>query len=178
MVTPNGTVWTLREVDASGEGRYAPQDVRVKHRLVMESGPRLLGEFGARVVADTQYPGLCVEVGAGPRPRTARLVVEAVQTRTLHDMARVWHEVGGEDDISTALSVLADVLHGDSSGPEEDAATESVADAAGLTDADVDLTLEDAIRLRSELDAVIAQLSAAAPSAAPAQPVSLVERAA
>lgn len=151
LVTPNGTVWTLREVDETGEGRYVPQDVTVQNRLTMERGSRLLGELEAWVAPASQYPSLCVEMGTGPVPRSARLTVGAVQTRTLHDMARMWRETGGEDDISTALTVLSDTLHGDSSSPEEDEATEAVSDAAGLSDPYVELTLEDAVRLRLSL---------------------------
>lgn len=173
MVTPNGVVWTRREIDSSGEGRYAPQGVTPRHRLTMETGSRLLGEHGARPLPASDA-SLSVRVGTGPVPRVALLRVDAVQRRTLHDMARVWHETGGEDDISTALTVLADTLHADVYERELTAATVAVSDSAGLSDADVALTLEDAVRLRGELDAVIGQLSAASP----ARRVGSVERAA
>ena len=156
MTTPNGIVWTLRHVGPDGDGRYAPEHVEAPPRLAMERGSRLLAEFGGTTVEGPKAQGLSVRTDAVWSRAVLR--VDAIQARTLRTMAETWHETGGEDDISTAMTVLADTVTGDSTVEEEDAAAEAVANAAVLQDAEVELTLDQARRLRAELDAVIARM--------------------
>lgn len=156
MMTPNGVVWTLREIDTDGDGRYAPEHVETPKRWVMERGARLDAEFGAHVVEGPKAPGLSVRTDA--MWSRALLRVDAIQRRALREMATTWHEAGGEDDIASAISVLADTVAGDTTVEEEDAAVEAVADAAVLQHAEVALTVEEARKLRAELNAVIARM--------------------
>lgn len=154
--TPNGVVWTLRHVGLDGDGRYAPEHVENPPRLAMERGSRLLSEFGGRPLKGPTAPGLSVRTDA--MWSRAVLRVDAIQTRALREMAATWNEAGGEDDIVSAMSVLADTVAGDTTVEEEDAAVEAVAGAAILQDAEVELTLDQARRLRAELDAAIARM--------------------
>lgn len=156
MMTPNGIVWTLRHVGADGDGRYAPEHVASAPRLAMERGSRLADEFGAHLVDGPKTPDLSVRTDA--MWSRAVLRVDGIQTRALREMAETWHETGGEDDIVSAMSVLADTVAGDTTVEEEDAAVEALEGAAMLQDAEVSLTLEQARRLRAELDAAIARM--------------------
>ena len=155
--TPNGIVWTLRKVGVDGDGRYAPEHVANPPLLATERGSRLVAQFGAHILDRVEAPGLAVRTDA--MWSCAVLRVDAIQHRTLREMAATWHEAGGEDDIVSTMSVLADSVTGDTTIEEEDAAVEAVADAAILQDAEVELTLDQARRLRSELDAVIARIA-------------------
>lgn len=158
LVTPGGTVWTLREIGSDGDGRYAPEGVTVRHRLTLESGARLVSEEDARPEAPrSQVPDLSARVGVTHLRGVLR--VDAIQRRTLLEMAAAWNEQGAEDDIVSSMTVLADTVAGDPSEGEEGAAVEALAEAAMLQGAEVELTLSEAVRLRSELDAVIEKLS-------------------
>lgn len=156
MSTPNGLMWTLRHIGVDGDGRYAPEHVGNPPRLAMERGSRLLSEFGGRPLEEPKSPVLSVRTDA--TWSRAVLRVDAIQRRALREMAAAWNETGGEDDIVSAMSVLADVVTGDTTVEEEDAAVEAVSDAAVLQDAEAELTLDQARRLRSELDAAIARM--------------------
>lgn len=48
--TPDGTLWTRRLVDLSGQGRYAPWYVKECPRLAMERGSILAALYGAEPV--------------------------------------------------------------------------------------------------------------------------------
>lgn len=158
LVTPEGTVWTLREIGADRDGRYAPEAVTSCPRWVLEPGARLMADHDARPEApQSQVPELSVRVGVTHMRGVLR--VDAIQRQTLRKMAEAWSTQAAEDDIVEKMSRLADVVAGDSSEGEEDAAVEDVEGAAMLQDAEVEITLDDAVRLRAELDAVIAKLS-------------------
>lgn len=158
LVTPEGAVWTLREIGADGNGMYAPETVRSCPRWVLEPGARLMSDHDARPEApQSQVPELSARVGATWMRGVLR--VDAIQRRTLLEMAAAWNEQAAEDDIVEKLSRLAEVVAGDPSEGEEDAAVEDVEGAAMLQGAEVEITLDDAVRLRAELDAVISKLS-------------------
>ncbi|RLL66962.1 hypothetical protein D7M15_08875 [Streptomyces sp. Z26] len=89
----------------------------------------------------------------------ARVRVDAIQHDTLLALGRAWAEEGGEADIARAADQLAEALSGDPSPEELDARVQAVEDAAAVDDAVVEFGLADAVRLRDELDAVIAVLS-------------------
>lgn len=154
--TPNGIVWTLRGVGADGDGRYAPEHVRESPRLAMERGSRLVDEFGATIVEGSKTPGLSARSDATWTNVVLR--VDGIQTRALREMASAWNEDGGEDDITSAMAVLADTVAGDTTVEEEDAAVEALENAAMLPDAETSLTLGQARRLRDELDEAIARI--------------------
>lgn len=156
MSTPNGLVWTLRHIGVDGDGRYAPKHIENPPRLAMERGSRLLAEFDGRLLGEPKSPVLSARTDA--TWSRAVLRVDAIQGRALREMAAAWNETGGEDDIVSSMSVLADVVAGDTTVEEEDAAAEAVADAAVLQQAEVELSLDQARRLRSELDAAIARM--------------------
>lgn len=156
LVTSNGTVWTLREVDGNGNGRYAPEGVTVRNRLTMDTEERLRSEFNARAVAESRVPDLSARVDVTWSHGLLR--VDAIQRRTLLEMAAAWNEQGAEDDIVSAMTVLADTVAGDSTLDEESAAVEAVTGAAMLQNAEVELSLDEARRLRDELDKAIARL--------------------
>lgn len=162
LVVTDGTVWTLRRTGPGGEGRYAPERITECGYSMLSPYSTLVEEYGAK------EPGPATEVRP-KRPdlsfRTdamwtrAVLRVDAIQHRMLTGIGAAWNESGGEDDIISAVTVLADVLEGDPSQPEVDAAVEAVGDAACLPDGEVELTLADALRLRAELDAAIQRLA-------------------
>lgn len=88
-----------------------------------------------------------------------RLRVDAVRTETLRQMGAAWAEPGGQDDIIAALDTLAELAVGDPSPEELDAAVDRLEDVSCETRPEVEFGLEDALRMRDELDAVIAKLS-------------------
>lgn len=158
LVTSKGVTWTLREIGADGDGRYAPEAVTSCPHWVLEPGTRVVAEHDARPEdPQSQVPELSARVGVTWGRGVLR--VDAIQRRTLLEMAGAWAETGAQDDIIDKLSQLADVVAGDSSVGEEQAALEDVEGAAMLQNAEIEITLDDALRLRAELDAVIAKLS-------------------
>lgn len=88
-----------------------------------------------------------------------QLRVDAIRNHTLVQMAAAWCEPGGQDDIVAALDQLADVVSGDPSPEELDSAVEVLDDAGCETLPLAEIGLEDALRLRAELDAVITALA-------------------
>lgn len=158
VVTLDGTVWTLREIGADHDGRYAPETVAECPRWVLEPGARLMADHGARPEApQSQVPGLSFRVGVTWGRGVLR--VDAIQRQALLEMGKAWNTTAAADDIVESLSRLGDVVASDSLEGEEDEAAEGVAEAAMLQEAEVEITLDEALRLRSELDAVIEKLS-------------------
>lgn len=149
-------MWIRRAIGEDGDGRYAPEHVTTTLPLwVCEPGRRLVAEKGARAIPESKRPDLSVRVDATWMNVLVR--VDAIQRRALLEMAAAWNEQGGEDDIVTAMTVLADTVAGDPTCEQEDAAVEAVAEAAMLQDAEASMPLSEARRLRDELDAAIAK---------------------
>lgn len=87
------------------------------------------------------------------------LRVDAIRRDTLHQLGQTWAEDDGRADIERALDALAELTVGSATATELDAAVDAVDDAGCSEHADVRITLPEALRLRGELDSVIARLS-------------------
>jgi hypothetical protein len=87
------------------------------------------------------------------------LRVDAIRRGGTLALGAAWRETGGADDITAALEDLADAAGGDPSPEELDSLVDAVEEAGCMPPAQIAISLEDALRMRAELDAVIAGLS-------------------
>lgn len=88
-----------------------------------------------------------------------RLRMDAVRTETLRQMGAAWAEPGGQDDIIAALDTLAELAVGDPTPEELEEAVDRLEDVSCETRPEVEFGLDDALRMRAELDQVIAKLA-------------------
>ncbi|MCL7377425.1 hypothetical protein [Streptomyces sp. 35G-GA-8] len=100
--------------------------------------------------------------------------VDLIRHHTLIGLVQHWGETDACEDVISQLDALAEAVQSPREG-ELDALTEAVEDAAALDTAEIDISLSDALRLRDELDEVIAKLSRFNPQPLAAVP-SLPER--
>lgn len=84
---------------------------------------------------------------------------------TLMQLVAHWAEPKARDEVLDALDALAEVVQGVAREGELDAAVEEVEGAASMDTAHTELRLTDALRLRDELNAVIAKLGRFNPAA-------------
>lgn len=84
------------------------------------------------------------------------LRVDRIRTDTLVQLVAKWGETDARDDVLDALDNLADIVHSARQEGELDAALEEVEDQASMDDAHIEVSMADLLRLRAELDAVIA----------------------
>lgn len=89
---------------------------------------------------------------------SAILRADLIRHHTLVSLVATWAEGDAREDTITQLDALAEAVHSPREG-ELDALTEAVEDAAAMDTAEVEIGLADALRLRDELDTVIASLS-------------------
>ncbi|QCX81116.1 hypothetical protein C9F11_37665 [Streptomyces sp. YIM 121038] len=87
----------------------------------------------------------------------AYLRVDQIRHDTLVGLVAAWSDPDARDDVLAQLDALAETVASPREG-ELDALVEQVEGAAGMDDAQVEVRLDDALRLRAELDAVIAKL--------------------
>ncbi|MFJ9029758.1 hypothetical protein ACIRQP_14740 [Streptomyces sp. NPDC102274] len=86
------------------------------------------------------------------------LRADLIRHDTLLGLVAHWSDDDAKHDVLLQLDALADAMSGPREG-ELDALVERVEDAAALDTAEIEIGLSDALRLRDELDAVIASLS-------------------
>lgn len=84
-----------------------------------------------------------------------RLRADAIRHDTLLSLATAWADDEGREQISAALDQLADAMRSPREG-ELDQLVEAIEDAAAMDDAHTELDMSDLLRLRTELDQVIA----------------------
>ena len=99
----------------------------------------------------------------------AILRVDAIERHTLLGLVQHWSDPQARDEVIDALDALAESWQSPRSAAELDGLVDDVADRAVLEDAQIDVSLADALRLRAELDAVIGTLSRFNPSRFPRQ---------
>ncbi len=83
------------------------------------------------------------------------LRADQVRTDTLVSLVAHWADDDARDDVINQLDALAEALQSPREG-ELDALIERVEDAAAMHDAEVEVGMHELLRLRDELDAVIA----------------------
>ncbi|MEI5100363.1 hypothetical protein RB200_19775 [Streptomyces sp. PmtG] len=88
----------------------------------------------------------------------AYLRVDQIRHDTLVSLVAAWSDPEAREDIVAQLDALAEAVASPREG-ELDALVEAVEGAAGMDDAQIEVRLDDAVRLRGELDAVIEQLA-------------------
>lgn len=116
-------------------------------------------------------PGMSVRL----RPDWLAAILRADQIRhdTLVSLVAHWASEEARQDVIAQLDALADAVTAPREG-ELDALVQHVEDAAAMDDAETGLDLHAALRLRDELDAVIAVLGRFNPKAV-ARPVLLAK---
>lgn len=116
---------------------------------------------------DSRKPQLSFRLSADQLKAVLR--ADTIQDEAVTAMGRTWTEADdqgtGDADIINALDRLGSALAGDPSGPELDRRVEDVEDAAQMPPAETEFGLAEALRLRSELDAVIERLARFNPDA-------------
>lgn len=95
----------------------------------------------------------------------AVLRVDQIRHDTLVSLVATWGEDEAREDIVNQLNGLAEAVRSPREG-ELDQLVQLVEDAAGMDDAEVEIDLRAALRLRAELDAVIEVLGRFNPTAA------------
>lgn len=83
------------------------------------------------------------------------LRADRIRTDTLVSLVAHWADPDARDDVITQLDALADAVQSPREG-ELDALIEQVEDAAGMDTAHIEVDMAELLRLRAELDAVIA----------------------
>ncbi|MFF3622370.1 hypothetical protein [Streptomyces sp. NPDC002467] len=86
------------------------------------------------------------------------LRADAIRRDTLVSLVQTWAEDGAREDVIDQLDALAEAVQSPREG-ELDGLLEAVESAAAMDDAEVRIDLHAALRLRAELDAVIAKLA-------------------
>lgn len=116
---------------------------------------------------DSRKPQLAFRLSADQLHAVLR--ADHIQDQAVRYLGADWAEAGGDADIIQAADKLADAIH-TQDVDELDAAVDRFEDAAGMGHAETEVSLADALRLRDELDQVIARLARFNPAAAlPAQ---------
>ncbi|MFF4479506.1 hypothetical protein ACFY1A_21150 [Streptomyces sp. NPDC001520] len=92
------------------------------------------------------------------------LRVDQIRHDTLISLVTGWADDDARDDVIDALDALAEAMRSPREG-ELDALVEAVEGAASMDYPQTEFGLADALRLRSELDAVIEQLARFNPAA-------------
>lgn len=110
-----------------------------------------------------QEPGLSVRVDATWLAGILR--ADQIRRDTLVSLAVAWGSDEGREDITLQLDALAEAMQAPREG-ELDHLINAVEGAAGMHDAETRIDLHTALRLRTELDAVIAKLGRFNPAAA------------
>lgn len=87
----------------------------------------------------------------------AILRVDHIRRDTLVSLVATWGDDDARDDIVTQLDALAEAVQSPREG-ELDALVQQVEDAAAMDDAEVEIDLHAALRLRDELDAALSKL--------------------
>ncbi|MFJ3170597.1 hypothetical protein ACIPJK_07405 [Streptomyces roseus] len=118
-----------------------------------------------------QEPGLSLRLDATWLAGILR--ADQIRRDTLISLATAWASDEGREDIALHLDALAEAMQSPRDG-ELDHLVEAVQGAASMDDAEVRIDLHTALRLRAELDAVIATLGRFNPAAA-ARPVLLAK---
>lgn len=83
------------------------------------------------------------------------LRVDAIRRNTLLSLATAWADDESREQLEAGLDALADAMRSPWEG-ELDQLAEAIEDAAAMDDAHTELSMADLLRLRAELDAVIA----------------------
>ncbi|MFH8792261.1 hypothetical protein [Streptomyces sp. NPDC017941] len=86
------------------------------------------------------------------------LRVDRIRHDTLVSLVAGWSDPETRDDIEAQLEALAEAMSSPREG-ELDALVQNVEDAAAMDYAQIELDLTNALRLRDELDGVIARLA-------------------
>lgn len=86
---------------------------------------------------------------------TGLLRVDQIRRDTLASLATAWADDEGREQITAQLDALAEAVSSPREG-ELDALVEAVEGAAGMDEAHITVGMSDLLRLRAELDAVIA----------------------
>ncbi|MFD6415950.1 hypothetical protein [Streptomyces sp. NPDC060194] len=94
------------------------------------------------------------------------LRVDQIRHDTLVSLVATWGEPDARDEVIDALDRLAEAVQSPRDEHELDALVEAVDGAAAMDYAQTEVRLLDALRLRSELDAVIRVLARRNPAAA------------
>lgn len=84
------------------------------------------------------------------------LRADAIRRNTLLSLATAWADDESREQLEAQLDALADAMRSPREG-ELDALLENVEDAAAMDDAHTELPMADLLRLRDELNAVIAE---------------------
>ncbi|MDQ3030511.1 MAG: hypothetical protein M3R09_10910 [Actinomycetota bacterium] len=101
----------------------------------------------------------------------AVLRVDQIRHNTLTELVTHWDSNAAQKEILLSLDNLSEAVTVSRDG-EQDDLVQQVEDAAAMADAEVELDLANALRLRNQLDKVIATLARFNPAAA-ARPVPL-----
>lgn len=117
-----------------------------------------------------QEPGLSVRVDATWLAGILR--VDQIRHDTLVELVAHWGD-GAREEVIGSLDALAEAVQAPRDG-ELDSLVSAVEDAAGMDDAETRIDLHTALRLRTELDGVIAKLGRFNPAAV-ARPVLLAK---
>ncbi|MCY0960811.1 hypothetical protein [Streptomyces sp. H27-H5] len=96
----------------------------------------------------------------------AFLRVDRIRHDTLVSLVSGWSDTEVRKDVTARLVALAEVMSSIRREGELDAAVEAVEDEASMHDAEIEIDLVDALRLRDELNVVIEKLARFNPAAA------------
>ncbi|MFJ3834501.1 hypothetical protein ACIPY6_03170 [Streptomyces sp. NPDC090054] len=114
-------------------------------------------------------PQLSIRLDAGWFAGILR--ADQIRRNTLMSLVATWGDPDARDDILAQLDALAEAVQSPREG-ELDALVEAVEGAAGMDDAEATLFLAQLLRLRAELDDVIAKVGRFNPAAV-ARPIVL-----
>lgn len=110
----------------------------------------------------SREPGLSIRLDATWLSGILR--ADQVRYDTIVSLATAWGTDEGREDVALQLDALAEAMQSPREG-ELDQLVEAVEGAAAMDDAEVPLTLRNALRLRAELDVAIAVLARFNPAA-------------
>ncbi|MFD9569932.1 hypothetical protein ACFWBI_08820 [Streptomyces sp. NPDC059982] len=111
----------------------------------------------------SREPGLSIRLDAGWFAGLLR--ADQIRRDTLLSLAVAWGTDEGRDDLTLQLDALAEAMHSPRGDGELDQLLDAVEGAAGMDDAETVLDLARLLRLRDELDAVIAAVGRFNPAA-------------
>ncbi|GGP55528.1 hypothetical protein [Streptomyces abikoensis] len=104
----------------------------------------------------SKKPGLSVSLRADGLCVVLR--ADQIRHETITGLVAQWQEPGAQDDVEAALEDLADLCRpgADEHAAAVDSAVEAVEDAACMGYAETEISLADAVRLRDQLNKIIA----------------------